>query len=82
MEITPEVRRLIHIGSAAHEIRDLLTQQGVGDLRSEGVQAALDGKTSLDEILRVTHSDDFAGPLAGKEPEVKTDQPPQARGAA
>jgi type II secretory ATPase GspE/PulE/Tfp pilus assembly ATPase PilB-like protein len=82
MEITPEVRRLIHIGSAAHEIRDLLTQQGVGDLRSEGVQAALDGKTSLDEILRVTHSDDFARPNTGKEPAVKTDQTPQARGAA
>jgi len=58
MEVTAEVRRLIHRGSAAHEIRDLLRRQGVGDLRSEGVQLALEGKTTLDEILRVTHSDD------------------------
>jgi type II secretory ATPase GspE/PulE/Tfp pilus assembly ATPase PilB-like protein len=58
MEVTPEVRRLIHRGAAAHEIRDFLRKQGVGDLRSEGVQLALEGRTSLDEILRVTHGED------------------------
>jgi type IV pilus assembly protein PilB len=58
MEVTPEVRRLIHRGAAAHEIREFLRKRGVGDLRSEGVQLALEGKTSLDEILRVTHGED------------------------
>ncbi len=60
MEVTPSIRRLIHRGAAAHEIRDLLRQEGVNDLRAEGVILALSGRTSLDEVLRVTHSDDEA----------------------
>ena len=65
MEVTPSIRRLIHRGAAAHEIRDLLRQEGVNDLRAEGVILALSGRTSLDEVLRVTHSDDET-PVATK----------------
>jgi type IV pilus assembly protein PilB len=64
MEVTPELRRLIHQGAATHQLRDQLRKQGVLTLRDEGVQLALDGKTSLDEILRVTHNDDGAEPIA------------------
>src|SRR5258706_1195804 len=60
MEVTPSIRRLIHRGAAAHEIRDLLRQEGVNHLRAEGVILALSGRTSLDQVVRVTHSDDEA----------------------
>ena len=63
MEITPELRRLVHRGAATHEIRDQLRRHGGLTLREEGVQIALAGKTSLDEILRVTHNDDGEEPL-------------------
>ena len=58
MEVTSLIRRLVHQGAAAHEIRDLLRKNGVNDLRAEGVALALEGRTSLDEVLRVTHRDD------------------------
>jgi type IV pilus assembly protein PilB len=58
MEVTPEVRRLIHQAAPTHVISEALRKQGVLMLRDEGVRLALDGKTSLDEVLRVTHSDD------------------------
>jgi len=71
MEVTPELRRLIHRGGATHEIRDKMRSGGVLTLREEGVELALDGKTTLDEILRVTHNDDGEEPVvAPKTPET------------
>ena len=60
MEVSSDIRRLIHNGTPAHEIRDALRKRGGGfrTLRDEGVAIALEGKTSLDEVLRVTHNDD------------------------
>jgi len=58
MEVTPELRRLIHRGAAAHELRAQMTAAGVATLRDEGVAMALDGKTSPDEVLRVTHNEE------------------------
>jgi type IV pilus assembly protein PilB len=58
MEVTPAIRRLIHDGAPAHQIRDRVRQNGGLTLRDEGVLLALAGKTSLEEVLRVTHSED------------------------
>jgi type IV pilus assembly protein PilB len=60
MEVNPEVRRLIHQAAPTHQIREVLRRQNVLNLRDEGVLLAMEGKTSLDEILRVTHDDDAA----------------------
>jgi type II secretory ATPase GspE/PulE/Tfp pilus assembly ATPase PilB-like protein len=67
LEVTPAVRRLIHNGAPAHEIRDCLKRSGVTSLREEGIQLAMSHKTALDEILRVTHNDD--------EPPLESDKP-------
>jgi len=66
MEVTPELRRLVHRGAATHEIRDRMRQHGVLTLREEGVELALAGKTTLDEVLRVTHNDDAEEPAAAE----------------
>lgn len=58
MEVTPELRRLIHQAAPVHQLWDLLRRQGMLTLRDEGVLLALEGKTSLDEVLRVTHNDE------------------------
>ncbi len=58
MEVTPDVRRMVHHNSAAHEIREKLSERGSLSLRQEGVLLALEGRTSLEEVLRVTHNDD------------------------
>jgi type IV pilus assembly protein PilB len=60
MEVTADLRRLIHRAAPTHELRDALRRKGVLTLREEGVLLALEGKTSLEEVLAVTHSEDTA----------------------
>ncbi len=60
MEVTPALRRMVHRAAAAHELRDKLREQGAMTLREEGVLLAIEGRTTLEEILRVTRSDDDA----------------------
>ncbi|MBY0112671.1 MAG: Flp pilus assembly complex ATPase component TadA [Phycisphaerales bacterium] len=65
MEVSSSLKRLIYAGSATHELRAQLAKDGFLTLRQEGVLLAMDGKTSLEEIIRVTHVDDEgAGPVA------------------
>jgi predicted NUDIX family phosphoesterase len=47
----------------------VLRKQGVLSLREEGVLLALDGKTSLEEVLAVTHSEDMNETVAGEKPQ-------------
>jgi len=54
MEVTPPMRRLIHVGAGTHEYREMLRKLGYKTLREEGVLLAIEGKTSLEEALRVT----------------------------
>ena len=58
MAVTPEIRRLIHKAAASHEIREKIRENGGLTLRDEGVILAMEGKTSLEEVLRVTQRDD------------------------
>jgi type IV pilus assembly protein PilB len=62
MEVTPLLRRLIHTGAATHAIREKFRSNGGLTLREEGVMLAIEGKTTLEEILRVTHNDDEDSP--------------------
>ena len=57
MEVSPEVRRMVHRGAATHELRDKIRQHGGMSLREEGVAIALQNKSSLEEVLRVTQND-------------------------
>jgi type II secretory ATPase GspE/PulE/Tfp pilus assembly ATPase PilB-like protein len=57
-EVTPEVRRMIHYSRPTHELRESMRATGALTLRDEGVQLAIEGRTCLEEILRVTQNDD------------------------
>ena len=65
MEVTPVLRQLIHRAAPTHELHAELRKQGVPALREEGVLLALDGRSSLEEILTVTHSQDSSEDLVG-----------------
>ncbi|MFO0856492.1 MAG: ATPase, T2SS/T4P/T4SS family [Phycisphaerales bacterium] len=65
-EVTPEVRRMIHHGRPSHELRAKMKEGGGLSLREEGVLLAIDGQTSLEEILRVTQNDDEEAPASMK----------------
>ena len=82
MEVTPTIRRLVHQASATHEIRARLRSGGALTLREEGVLLAIAGRTSLEEILRVTHDEDVeAAPGATvARPAAPARSAPAARG--
>lgn len=65
MEVTPELRRMIHLSAPSHELRQGIRRSGGLTLREEGVLLALDGKTTLEEVLRVTHSENEGDDPAG-----------------
>ncbi len=67
MEVTPSIRRLIHGASPTHEVRQRHRQSGGLTLREEGVLLALGGRTSLEEVLRVTHDEDTEASTAKPE---------------
>jgi len=58
MEVTADIRKMVHHAAPTHELRARLREAGCLSLREEGVRIATEGKTSLEEALAVTHSDD------------------------
>jgi type IV pilus assembly protein PilB len=69
MEVTPGIRRMVHSGCPTHELREKLSDGGYLNLRQEGVLLALQGRTTLEEIIRVTH-DDEDDPASAAAPRV------------
>ncbi len=61
MEVNSELRRLIYRNAPTHQLRGLLHSQGQQSLREEGVRLAIEHRTSLEEIIRVTQVDDNEG---------------------
>jgi len=59
MAVSPELRRCVHRGAASHELREAWQQEGGRTLRMEGVESAISGVCSLEEVLRVTQHDDI-----------------------
>ncbi len=57
MEITTDIRKMIHRAAPSHELRAQLRQAGYLTLREEGVLMAKEGKTTLEEVLNVTHGE-------------------------
>jgi type IV pilus assembly protein PilB len=51
--VTEEVERLIIEGGSADDIHKLAVQQGMVTLRQAGLRKALEGETTLEEVLRV-----------------------------
>jgi type IV pilus assembly protein PilB len=72
VEVTPKLRRMIHAKAGSQSLREQAERDGSMSLRQAGVQLALAGRTSLEEVLRVTRTDDAEDalpivPEAGRE---------------
>ncbi|MFB3890801.1 MAG: GspE/PulE family protein [Phycisphaerae bacterium] len=66
MEITPELREMVHRRPSAEELRAAWRRQGGMTLREEGLLLAQGGKTTLEEVLGATHSGGASPPAAGE----------------
>jgi general secretion pathway protein E/type IV pilus assembly protein PilB len=59
MMVTDEVRSLILENASAPELRKVASRQGMKSLREDGFRQLLDGRTTVQEILRVTKDEMF-----------------------
>ncbi|WP_030174223.1 GspE/PulE family protein [Spirillospora albida] len=53
MTMSEEIEQLTIRRASAHELRRVATEQGMGDLRADGLAKAAAGQTSVAEVLRV-----------------------------
>jgi type IV pilus assembly protein PilB len=53
MPVTPEIESLAIRRASSHEIRDVAVEQGMYDLRADGLAKTVAGMTSVREVLRV-----------------------------
>jgi len=58
MEVTAPLRRLVYRDASTSELREAHRRFGGMTLRDEGVLHALAGRTSLEEVLRVSRTED------------------------
>jgi type IV pilus assembly protein PilB len=56
--LSPKIRELIIASSQEYIIKHQARQEGMKTLREDGIEAALKGLTSLEEVLRVTAPDE------------------------
>ena len=54
MPVDDHMRRLIHGNAAEYEIESYARQQS-GSIRDDGLRKVLAGKTTIEEVLRVTN---------------------------
>ena len=54
--IDDEIRKLILAHASTQEIRERAIQLGMTTLRQDGWRKVLEGVTTVEEIIRVTHS--------------------------
>jgi type II secretion system protein E len=59
MVVTDEVRSLILKNASAPDLRRVAAGQGMRSLRDDGFRHLRDGRTSIEEVLRVTKDDTF-----------------------
>lgn len=57
LSLSPKIKSLILEGAQEYQIREEARLEGMRTLRENGIQNALDGVTTLDEVLRVTVGD-------------------------
>ncbi|MBN2453270.1 MAG: Flp pilus assembly complex ATPase component TadA [Candidatus Omnitrophica bacterium] len=54
LTMTPKIKELILAGEQEYKIREEARREGMKTIRENGIQSALDGVTTLDEVVRVT----------------------------
>jgi type IV pilus assembly protein PilB len=59
MEMGPAVRELAFNGAHTTEIRKAALQAGMSSLQTDGVRKVLDGLTTIEEVLTITHRQDL-----------------------
>ncbi len=54
MDVTSKIKRQILLSAESTEIKRIAQEEGMESLAQEGIKLALQGKTTIDEVLRIT----------------------------
>ncbi|MEO0513091.1 MAG: ATPase, T2SS/T4P/T4SS family [Planctomycetota bacterium] len=71
MEITPALRQLVYDAAPTDQLRAELRRTGSKSLRTQAIGLAVHGRTSLEEALRVTRTDDALEPGNNRAPSAQ-----------
>ncbi len=61
MPVSDEIRGMVLNNAAANQIRKVAVKEGMKSLREDGKRLMLEGKTTLDEVMRMTKEELTAG---------------------
>ena len=64
MPITDEIRSLVTERVASTEIRKMALRQGMATLRGDGLRLVREGRTTLEEVLRMTKDESMSASAA------------------
>ncbi|HQL53853.1 MAG TPA: ATPase, T2SS/T4P/T4SS family [Phycisphaerae bacterium] len=71
LEVTDEVRQHLHRAEEEEEIKAVARQHGWRPLREEGLRLVEEGRSTLEEVLRVTHAETEAQTRAEHAPQPR-----------
>jgi type II secretory ATPase GspE/PulE/Tfp pilus assembly ATPase PilB-like protein len=54
LEVTPSIRKMILAGNNATEIQSAAAENGMRTLRQDAIEKVLSGRTTVEEVVRVT----------------------------
>jgi len=60
LPMDPAIREALATGAKEVQLRAMVRQKGYGDLLTSGISRVLDGRTTVEEILRVTYAENTA----------------------
>ena len=60
MVVTDEIRSLIIRNASPQDLRQVSAKQGMTSLRDDGFRHLFEGRTTVEEVFRVTKGDTFA----------------------
>ena len=80
MPLTDEIRTMILNRASSGEVRKVAIAQGMHSLRDDGLRLVLEGRTTLEEVLRVT-KDEMASAGVFKKPASEKAEAPEPEAA-
>jgi type IV pilus assembly protein PilB len=70
LEVTDEIRQVVHRATDEEEIKRVARQNGWRTLREEGLRLVEDERSTLEEVLRVTHAETESRTRAEQKPSL------------
>lgn len=69
MIMGPELKNMVNLKTPHEKLRQEALNLGMISLRADGLAKVVDGETTIEEVMRVSHDDNFSPAIVGEEKE-------------